>query len=187
MTGSQRPSKGAAFSLVEVVVAIGIVTFALVSIISLISLGLQSSKDSTDDTNIALMTQTVITLLRTNGYVNVTGTAGVLSGTSSYLTCYFDSSGNPLHSSTGLLITGTSINGAMTSNTSSAISTPVYLCTVTNRSPAAASQPGYVYLPQPTASAILCAWLRLDFSWPYAAPAANQQHKYVYASLAQYN
>src|SRR5271155_1091560 len=77
MIGTARRAT-AGFSLVEVVLAIGIIAFALVSIISLMSLGLQSSKSSTDDTNIALMTQSVISLLRTSSPV-FTGTGIILT------------------------------------------------------------------------------------------------------------
>lgn len=170
-----------AFSLIEVVVAIGIVAFALVSIISLMSLGLQSSKDSTDDTNVALMTQTVISDLRTLGYSNVTSITGASSSSppNTTLAFFFDASGAPSHDGAGNVIWSGTASTTGTNNVGSAVPVPVYMCTVTNKTPSPSAQP----VPFPPNF----IWLRLDFSWPFVAPAANQQHKYVYTSLAQYN
>lgn len=49
-----------AFSLVEVVVALGIVSFALLAIIALLPLGIQSTKDSLDETGAVNVLSAVI-------------------------------------------------------------------------------------------------------------------------------
>src|SRR5258708_4379619 len=193
MTRSNPGGKAAAFSLVEVTVAIGIVAFALVAILGLVSLSEQASKNATDETNLALMTQTVITLLRTSGISGsqsayVSGTATLPAGSANYLTYYFDASGAPVHDSSGSgnLISGT--NGV--SNVANAATNPIYVCTVMNKTPVIITSgttptTNFVDIPQAPAN-FAYAYFRLDFAWPYIAPAANQQHKYAYTSLAQY-
>lgn len=54
----------AAFSLVEVALAMGIVAFALVAVFGLLSVGINASHDSDDDTKVALIMQDVATRLR---------------------------------------------------------------------------------------------------------------------------
>ena len=61
-----------AFSLVEVVIAIGIVSFGILAVISLLSMGVQNSLDSADDTNLALMAQTLNGTLRAQSFNNLT-------------------------------------------------------------------------------------------------------------------
>lgn len=53
-----------AFSLVEVVLALGIVSFALVALLGLLSVGLKSSKQAGDDTEVAAITWQVVSKLR---------------------------------------------------------------------------------------------------------------------------
>ena len=50
-------SRRFAFSLIEVVLALGIVSFALVAILGLLSVGLDSSRESIDDTAVTLLGQ----------------------------------------------------------------------------------------------------------------------------------
>jgi type II secretory pathway pseudopilin PulG len=59
-----RPS---AFSLVEVVLALGVVSFAIVAILGLIPLGLQTSHSSQDETRAAQMAQSIFGSLAAQG------------------------------------------------------------------------------------------------------------------------
>jgi len=72
------------FSLLEVVVALGIATFGIVAIMGLFSIGLTSSKQSNDTTELAAMALQVAGALRAS-----TNTA--LDGTN----FYFDACGTP--------------------------------------------------------------------------------------------
>lgn len=55
-----RASRGAAFSLTEVVIALGVATIAFTSIIALFPLGLHMSKESYEETQAALLAQAII-------------------------------------------------------------------------------------------------------------------------------
>jgi len=55
-----RASRGAAFSLTEVVIALGVATIAFTSIIALFPLGLNMSKESYESTQAALLAQTLM-------------------------------------------------------------------------------------------------------------------------------
>ncbi len=178
--------------MTEVVLAIGIVAFAMVSILGLVSLSEQASKGATDQTNLALMTQTVSTLLRTSGtsgfQTPYTAVTSLLSGSGNsvyYLNYYFDASGAPSRDTLGNLISGSSTLIASGSNVSSAVTKPTYVCTVMNKTPSATGVTNYVSIPQEPSN-FAFAYLRLDFAWPYGAPAANQQHKYAYTSVTSY-
>lgn len=56
-----------AFSLTEVVIALGIVTFTLVAILGLMGVGINASRQSSDDTVLAAMTSYVLGELRGSG------------------------------------------------------------------------------------------------------------------------
>jgi uncharacterized protein (TIGR02598 family) len=47
----RRPGRHRAFSLVEVVLALGVVSFALLGMVALLPIGIQSTKDSLEETN----------------------------------------------------------------------------------------------------------------------------------------
>ena len=53
-----------AFSLIEVVIALGIFSFAIVAILGLFSISLASSRESSDDTRSAAMVSQVVDALR---------------------------------------------------------------------------------------------------------------------------
>ncbi len=59
------------FSLVEVVIAIGIMAFAITAMIGLLSVAMQSDKSSGVDTAIAAMSQQVLGSLRAMPYVSL--------------------------------------------------------------------------------------------------------------------
>ncbi len=52
------------FSLVEIVMALGLVSFCLVALLGLFSLGIKTSKQSAEETNLAAMSSEIITELR---------------------------------------------------------------------------------------------------------------------------
>lgn len=56
-----RASRGRAFSLVEVVLALGVVSFAIVAILGVLPLGLQTSHYAQDETRAAQIAQAVLT------------------------------------------------------------------------------------------------------------------------------
>lgn len=52
------------FSLVEVVLALGLVSFCLVALLGLFSVGIKTSKQAAEETNLAAMSSQIITELR---------------------------------------------------------------------------------------------------------------------------
>jgi len=157
--------KQCGFSLVEVVLALGIVAVGLIGVISVISYSLQSDSASRDDTALGLMTQTTITELHAIGYSMVIGTG---SGAPKYT----DADPDYFFAASGALCRD-AMGAPITNATAASANLPVYCCTVTIKN--SPQQPsGMVYL-------------RLDFSWPIAAPTAKRQHKMVFTSLAKYD
>lgn len=59
------------FSLVEIVIALGIVSFALLAIFGLFTAGLKAEKDSYEDTKLADIVATVATALKDGRYTNL--------------------------------------------------------------------------------------------------------------------
>jgi uncharacterized protein (TIGR02598 family) len=81
------------FSLVEVVMALGIISFVIVGILGLLSVGLSTAKKSTRATNLSAISSQVISSIRndTNTY-----TSAVLTGmVSTPVRFYFNYSGSP--------------------------------------------------------------------------------------------
>lgn len=60
-----------AFSLVEVVAAVGVVAIGIIAILGLLPSGLNSSRDTANETRAALMAQSVYTTLRSQPFDNV--------------------------------------------------------------------------------------------------------------------
>lgn len=80
-----------AFTLVEVAVALAVISFALIGMLGLILISLNSSKDASHDTEIALASEYSLSMLTTNTYANLADLAPC--------TNYFDSQGAPTTSS----------------------------------------------------------------------------------------
>jgi uncharacterized protein (TIGR02598 family) len=94
MTASKRLSPTPAFSLVEVVVAIGIVSFAVLSTFGLLSVANDTNRRARDEQSAVQLVQNEFQRIRSLSSVNFPAT---------YVTRYFDGSMNDL---------GTSLNAA---------------------------------------------------------------------------
>lgn len=82
------------FSLVEVILSLGIVSFALVAMLGLLSVGFNASKQSTEDTLISTMTSKITSELRGTSSV----TAATMTTPKEY---YFDAQGILMTTGTG--------------------------------------------------------------------------------------
>jgi uncharacterized protein (TIGR02598 family) len=70
-SGRNRP---AGFSLVEVALALGIVSFVLLSLLGLMTVSLDAGRRSYEDTTVASLAQVVANELRTNSYSSLPNT-----------------------------------------------------------------------------------------------------------------
>ena len=159
---TRRPPECRAFTLVEVVLAIGIFAFAIVAVLGLTSVSMKSNQQASADTTLALMTQTGLSQLRSRGFATINGT-GATAGQTIYFNTgagrvpdyYFDLGGRLATKSDG------SADPAPHADS-------LYSCTV---------------YAVPTSSPSLLM-LRLQFRWPLSAPPANQETRTLYASIA---
>lgn len=147
------------FTLIEVVMALGIFAFAIIALFGLMSVGLRNSRESGEDLALGLMTQTVVTALHSEGFASVQQNPMYASATSPAL--YFDLDGKLIVDASGHPVTTVPADGA-------------YACAVQRSSPTNLN----------TDKTML---LRLEFSWPLSAPVANRQKKAILTSLAQYD
>lgn len=69
----REPARAGAFSLVEIALALGLVTFVIISLLGLLASGLRSGKDSHEDTTLAAIARTALTDLRTNSFSSLQG------------------------------------------------------------------------------------------------------------------
>lgn len=75
-----------AFSLVEVVLSIGIVSFAVLAILGILSVGMNSNRDSKDDTILALATQEIEAWVRSQSFQSLAAVAGEEPYTNLFMT-----------------------------------------------------------------------------------------------------
>ncbi|MFA7342976.1 MAG: hypothetical protein WC003_01610 [Terrimicrobiaceae bacterium] len=80
-------SFASAFSLVEVVLAIGVLAFAITAMMGLLTVAMQSDKSSSSDTSLAAMSRQVFNSLKAMPYSNLT----TLTNGTNY---YFDRDGS---------------------------------------------------------------------------------------------
>ena len=66
-----RSANGEGFTLVEVMLALAIVSFGLIAILGLLPTGLRSARDAADNTISATIIQDVFNSIRTNQFTNV--------------------------------------------------------------------------------------------------------------------
>jgi len=70
------PKTNRAFTLVEIVLALGIVSFAIVGLIGLLTVSFDSGRASDEDTLIASMARQIVTELRAQPFDNLASQAG---------------------------------------------------------------------------------------------------------------
>lgn len=156
-SGSVQCKGIAAFSLVEMAIALGIVSFALLALVGLVSTGLQGSRESDEDTKLTLCAETVQGSLQLEGFGKVATNTSYASGNSqpSFL---FDSQGSLQFDASGNLL--------KTVNADSR-----YGAVVKRLAPT--SQAGSHLM-----------MLQIKFVWPLSAPESNRQQRVVVMGLA---
>jgi len=166
----------AAFSLIEIVLALGVFVFAITAILGLMSIGSNSDLAAATDTSLASMAQYVDSYVRHQGFSAVSGT-NVITGVTtaapyppgnSHPNFYFDVSGNVIVNSNGI------------PDTTGTIPNSVYSCTV-SITPVASG----VTVPATGLKTNNLLFLRYDFRWPVTAHHINPDRT-VYSSLANY-
>jgi len=148
------------FSLIEVVIAIGIFSFAAVAMIGLLAVSLTSEEASSSDTAMATMTQTAMSSLRGDTFSQLTTANGTAM--------YFDVRGTRLVDSVGNDLTLTTAKAAGA----------IYQCTIATASVQPVNSSN-------TASATVLMSVVLNFSWPVIA-ATPSNHKTICTCLADY-
>ena len=91
----RKRSTAAAFSLVEVTLAIGIAAFCLIAVIGIIPVGVQTNRNATSQTVATNIMASVVTDLRSTSKTKTTSSQFGISYTTSPQTRYFDASGTP--------------------------------------------------------------------------------------------
>ncbi len=169
------------FSLVEVVAAIAIASFALISIVGLLSVALVTHQDSANDSVMTLMTESALLEMRNVGFAHIDSTKTY------YL--YFDADGQVTADFGGNGSSSTSYE-VTTSSSASVAGTPlttplgsypantVYQCSMTIKQ---------TTLAQGTAFSPSLYIIQLKFAWPVYAAAANQKSQLVKASISNSN
>jgi uncharacterized protein (TIGR02598 family) len=152
-----------AFSLVEVVLALGVVSFAIVAILGVLPIGLQTSKSGQDETRAAQIAQAVLASIASQAPSQFDNVLVPLNDDSN--------STVPLHLNTGETATLYADNNGKLTPT---IAGAVYLVRVKTNSSPTGFDPGYAN--QVTISVI----------WPAAAPAAQQTSRDFVRIISKY-
>ncbi len=125
------------FSLVEVAIAIGLISFSLIAIIGLFSIGLNNSRESADDTNLALMIRQANAWSRSESFASLSTTTNVL---------FYDAMGGLIRNPDGTPASTAAIAGA----------NAIYSCTIKPVASGVSSNLVYLQLlfewPQPAQS-----------------------------------
>lgn len=166
-----RISGKVAFTLVEVVIALGVAAFTLTAILGLLSFAMNSSRNSMDDTLTSAMSLSAVRDLRGRNFSSLPGTADVLFGTvpdAMQFDLFFDGGGFPLNRITEPLSPKDALDrGAL------------YRCTVTMQ-----ADPESLGSRNPQGmQAVGLLNIELKFSWP--APTTSNS-RIVHASIARY-
>lgn len=186
----RRGGRTASFSLVEVVIALGIVSFALISILGVMSLTVVAHRDAANDTVLTMMTEAAMQEVRNQGFSGLSAYSGYI---------YFDQYGQItadryFSGTTGIsyeantTTTGGGTNRglpALTSfantvfQTNAVLSTnTMYQCAITTTQ---------VTLPSAAAVSPSLYLVKLTFSWPISAPYSSQKTNIVTASISNPN
>ncbi len=147
-----------AFTLVEVVMALAIFSFAIIALVGLMSAGLRNGRESGADLALGLMTQTVASTLHGDSFGPVQLDPRFGNDSPDF---FFDSDGKLIVDGSGVPASSPSAQG-------------LYACTVKRSAPANLN----------TTNTVL---LRMEFSWPLTAPEANRQKKAILTSLANHD
>lgn len=144
-----------AFSLVEVVIAIGIISVAILAIISLLSVGLRGSRESSDDTHLALMTQYINARNRSQSFSDLKTPSNNIT-VNPAPTFYFNAAGEVARNASGDPVPAAAPDSH-------------YACTVSWQTSAVSS------------NLIL---LQYRFEWPLSAPTNGRQQRVITTSRA---
>lgn len=156
----------AGFSLVEVVLAIGVFATAIIAIIGLLPIVMTSDKGAITDTALAQMTTTATTILRNQGFAAVSTNSAYGDTTPDM---YFNIDGN------------ISLNSNGVPNTSPQKDS-LYSCTVICISPSVTTGTS-----ASTVATKNMVYLQIQFQWPVMAPSGHQSLRIVNTSLANYD
>ena len=110
----RRPDLG--FSLVEVVIALGIVSFAVLAIVGMLPMALKSAQESMRETDATLIAQRIFSELRTGSGVNRSVTTDTNSSTQTLLLTAHNSTNNFLGFKENGEVNGFKSSGAQNEN-----------------------------------------------------------------------
>ena len=158
------------FSLVEIVLAIGVIGSALVAVLGLLSVGLSSSRSSQDESLIAAMSRQVVGSLRQQQFANNPLFSNVQNTEATIQTAYFDGNGTRLFAANG-------INDIVP--TDPLMQNAIYQCTVMAQDVTAS-----LNSPVPSATPHCFLDIKLVFIWPVGATKTNTLS--LRTSLAKY-
>ncbi|CAN5452969.1 hypothetical protein BH09VER1_BH09VER1_36210 [soil metagenome] len=156
----RRLTCGQAFSLVEVTIALGVFAFAIISLVGLLSVGLQTERLAHQDTAISNIVSYVLSDLRGSKYATITGDTTNVTKTNFTRWYQFDADG-------AFLLSGT------TTASPAAQASSFYLCT---------AQGVQVLSPKRMA---VTSTIQFPFTTP-AVPVANRQKQIFVTSIAPY-
>ncbi len=178
-----------AFALVEIVIALGIAAFAITAILGLLSVGILSSKDSTEDTVIANMAGTVLNDMRTRSFtdfVTVTPATGeiIVKPQQDVPDIFFDAGGRWFVKVSGTTSTPLTLSEALAQDPANP---PIYQCKRTFRTLDSTKPDSGIISKPPTPIPYDQKLLQvtLTFSWP-AIAAKPTKSNVVQATLVQY-
>ena len=202
------------FSLFEIVVAIGVISFALISIIGVMSISMSIHQDSSNDAVFSIMTETALQEVRNyNTPANslYSGSAYTFSKLGNFTKAapgyvYFDEDGQITADSSWNLSNTAGVPQVTTSTTAANQSTEVGvnlggstftanqghsgmpLTAALTTIPANTVYACQIAAIQPTlasgATTPSMYLIRLTFSWPQSAPVANQHTRVVVSSIS---
>jgi type II secretory pathway pseudopilin PulG len=161
-----------AFSLVEVVIAIGIFAISVLTILVLLSVSMEANRSASSDTQVALMAERTYSMLESLGFQNVSTNKLFASGASPNL--YFDVTGKPLMTSTNTVLFG------YPPPANALAAGAIYSCTVTTNTPP-------LSFGSAGGNSTNLLSIGMKFAWPAAAPTANQTVRIVNATLGNYD
>jgi uncharacterized protein (TIGR02598 family) len=162
------PLRAHGFSLVEIVLAMGVLSFSIIAMLGLLSLGVNSSKNSFDESMIAAMAREALASLRQQRFGNNALFNNLAAGSAE--TIYFDINGVRLQQ-----------NGADMDKPSAMASGAIYQCTVTAVSGTDRLGPA----PAAMGSTPCLLDLVLTFQWPISNHTTNSYS--LRTSIARYD